>query len=104
MGAVNRGGAKSLLRIFEDQVEERLAVDTTELRVAALEAAKDSVFVRFAERRERAAFGRLAILVERREPFTIKLGWAVFVLRALLLGSLDERRGEIEARPTAGKA
>ena len=39
----------------------------------------------------------LAILVERRQRLAIAHGRAVFVLRALLLGSLDEWRAEIEA-------
>ena len=44
-------------------------------------------------------FSCLAILVERRQRLAIAHGRTVFVLRALLLGSLDERRAEIEAGP-----
>ncbi len=46
-------------------------------------------------------FCRLAILVERRQRLAIAHGRTVFVLRTLLLGSLDERRAEIEAGPAA---
>src|SRR6202042_1052055 len=45
------------------------------------------------------AFFFLAILVERRQRLAIANRRTVFVLRALLLRSLDERRAEIEAGP-----
>ena len=53
---------------------------------------------RIAERSEGSAFLGLAILVERRQRLAESHCWTVFVLRALLLRSLDERRADIETR------
>ena len=61
----------------------------------------DGVFVRVAEGNERAAFFSLAILVERRQRLAITHRRTVFILRALLLGSLDEWRTDIKAGPAA---
>jgi hypothetical protein len=96
IAAVDRVSEKSLLRVFQEQREERLTVDAVQFGGAVLDVADDCVCVRIAQRSEGFAFLGLAILVERRQRLAESHCWTVFVLRALLLRSLDERRAHIE--------
>src|ERR1700722_1023364 len=96
IATVDRISEKSLLRVFDQKLEERLAVDANQLRIAVLEAAEDGVFVGVVDGSKRTALCGLAILVERRERLTILLRRPIRVLRTLLLGSLDEWRPKIE--------
>src|ERR1051326_4076736 len=98
VAAVDRIGQKTVLRVFEDQLEEFLGLDAVELERALLEAFNGPVFLLIGKLREglAAEFGA-AGGVERGQALAVLLRRRVRRSRALLFRSLLERSAHVMA-------